>query len=446
VRKVALAACTATSIEWYDFFIYLTAAALVFPTLFFPSDISPTAGVLASFAKAAGGFVARPIGGALFGHFGDRLGRKPTLVFALVLMGVASTLIGLLPTFATIGIWAAILLAVLRVCQGLAIGGQWGGAALLATEYAPEDKRGFYGSFAQIGVPVGLILGNTIFLVLTATMSTDAFNAWGWRVPFLLSVVLIGLAMYIQLRIEDTPAYRQLQERAEQRQQEEQDGPESGQEGEGSPLIAVFRDHPKQVLLAAAAYIVINGTFYILVTGMLDYGTRDLGLSRTTMLTAVLISSVFQIFALPAFAAVSDRVSRRRVYLAGAVLVALWAFPMFWLIDTRSFVLITVALVVGNALLSIMYGPQAALFAEMFSARVRYSGASMGYQLGSVVAGGLSPFIMTSLLAATGTSMSVAVYIVVMAVISFGAVYLITETYEDEMSEEIGGEEGVAAG
>ena len=446
VRKVALAACTATSIEWYDFFIYLTAAALVFPTLFFPSDISPTAGVLASFATAAGGFVARPIGGALFGHFGDRLGRKPTLVFALVLMGVASTLIGLLPTFATIGIWAAILLAVLRVCQGLAIGGQWGGAALLATEYAPEDKRGFYGSFAQIGVPVGLILGNTIFLVLTATMSTDAFNAWGWRVPFLLSVVLIGLAMYIQLRIEDTPAYRQLQERAEQHQQEEQDGSESGQEGEGSPLIAVFRDHPKQVLLAAAAYIVINGTFYILVTGMLDYGTRDLGLSRTTMLTAVLISSVFQIFALPAFAAVSDRVSRRRVYLAGAVLVALWAFPMFWLIDTRSFVLITVALVVGNALLSIMYGPQAALFAEMFSARVRYSGASMGYQLGSVVAGGLSPFIMTSLLAATGTSMSVAVYIVVMAVISFGAVYLITETYEDEMSEEIGGEEGVAAG
>ena len=446
VRKVALAACTATSIEWYDFFIYLTAAALVFPTLFFPSDISPTAGVLASFATAAGGFVARPIGGALFGHFGDRLGRKPTLVFALVLMGVASTLIGLLPTFATIGIWAAILLAVLRVCQGLAIGGQWGGAALLATEYAPEDKRGFYGSFAQIGVPVGLILGNTIFLVLTATMSTDAFNAWGWRVPFLLSVVLIGLAMYIQLRIEDTPAYRQLQERAEQRQQEEQDGPESGQEGEGSPLIAVFRDHPKQVLLAAAAYIVINGTFYILVTGMLDYGTRDLGLSRTTMLTAVLISSVFQIFALPAFAAVSYRVSRRRVYLAGAVLVALWAFPMFWLIDTRSFVLITVALVVGNALLSIMYGPQAALFAEMFSARVRYSGASMGYQLGSVVAGGLSPFIMTSLLAATGTSMSVALYIVVMAVISFGAVYLITETYEDEMSEEVAGDEGVAAG
>jgi MFS transporter, MHS family, shikimate and dehydroshikimate transport protein len=248
------------------------------------------------------------------------------------------------------------------------------------------------------------------------------------------------------IRIEDTPAYRQLQERAEQRQQEEQDGPESGQEGEGSPLIAVFRDHPKQVLLAAAAYIVINGTFYILVTGMLDYGTRDLGLSRTTMLTAVLISSVFQIFALPAFAAVSDRVSRRRVYLAGAVLVALWAFPMFWLIDTRSFVLLTLALVVGNALLSIMYGPQAALFTEMFSARVRYSGASMGYQLGSVVAGGLSPFIMTSLLAATGTSMSVAVYIVVMAVISFGAVYLITETYEDEMSEEIGGEDGVAAG
>ena len=443
VRKVALAACTATSIEWYDFFIYLTAAALVFPTLFFPADISPTAGVLASFATAAGGFVARPIGGALFGHFGDRFGRKPTLVFALVLMGVASTLIGLLPTFAAIGLLAPILLAVLRICQGLAIGGQWGGAALLATEYAPEDKRGFYGSFAQIGVPVGLILGNVIFLVLTATMSADAFNAWGWRVPFLLSVILVGVAMYIQLKIEDTPAYKQLQERAQQRQQEEEGG-EAGQE-EGSPLIAVFRDHPKQIFLAAGAYIVINGTFYILVTGMLDYGTRDLGLSRTTMLTAVLISSVFQIFALPAFAALSDRVSRRLVYLVGAVLVALWAFPMFWLIDTTSFVLITVALVVGNSLVAVMYGPQAALFAEMFSARVRYSGASMGYQLGSVVSGGLSPFIMTSLLALTGTSASVAAYIAVMGAISFVSVYLITETYEDEMSEEMAGGEGVAA-
>jgi len=442
VRKVALAACAATSIEWYDFFIYLTAAALVFPTLFFPTDISPTAGVLASFATAAGGFAARPVGGALFGHFGDRFGRKPTLVFALVLMGVASTLIGLLPTFATIGLLAPILLATLRVCQGLAIGGQWGGAALLATEYAPEDKRGFYGSFAQIGVPVGLILGNTIFLVLSATLSTDAFNTWGWRVPFLASVVLVGLAMYIQLKIEDTPAYKQLQERAEQRQQE--DGGEDGQEG-GSPLIAVFREHPKQVFLAAGAYIVINGTFYILVTGMLDYGTRDLGLSRSTMLTAVLISSVFQIFALPAFAAISDRVSRRLVYLAGAVLVAIWAFPMFWLVDTASFALITVGLVVGNALLSIMYGPQAALFAEMFSARMRYSGASMGYQLGSVVAGGLSPFIMTSLLALTGTSASVSAYIVIMAAISFASVYLITETYEGEMSEDLATREGATA-
>jgi MFS family permease len=357
-------------------------------------------------------------------------------------MGVASTLIGLLPTFATIGLSAPILLAALRVCQGLAIGGQWGGAALLATEYAPEDKRGFYGSFAQIGVPVGLILGNTIFLVLSATLSTDAFNAWGWRVPFLLSVVLVGVAMYIQLKIEDTPAYKQLQGRAEQRQQEEGGG-EDGQGG--SPLVAVFREHPSQVFLAAGAYIVINGTFYILVTGMLDYGTRELGLSRSTMLTAVLISSVFQIFALPAFAAISDRVSRRLVYLAGAVLVALWAFPMFWLVDTASFVLITVGLVVGNALLSIMYGPQAALFAEMFSARMRYSGASMGYQLGSVVAGGLSPFIMTSLLAATGTSASVSAYIVIMAVISFVSVYLITETYEGEMSEDLATREGVAA-
>jgi len=438
IRKVLMAACAGSAIEWYDFFIYLTAAALVFPTLFFPTDISATAAVLASLSTAAVGFVARPVGGAIFGHYGDKLGRKPTLVIALLVMGVATTLVGVMPTFATIGILAPILLFVLRFAQGLAVGGQWGGAVLLATEYAPAGKRGFYGSFAQVGVPIGLVLGNAFFLVLGALMSPEAFNAWGWRIPFLASIVLIALALYIQLRLEDTPAFRQLQERQQQ-------DAEAGVQ-QRSPLLEVFRDHWRQVLLAGGAFFVVNGAFYVMITGTLDYGTRDLGLERQPMLFAVLISSFAQIFFLTAWAALSDRVGRRPVYLAGAVLLGLWAFPMFWLIDTRSFVLITVALTVGQLFLSMMYGPQAALFSEMFSARVRYSGASMGYQLASVFAGGLAPTIMVSLLAWTGTSLSVSFYILAMAAVTFASVYLITETYEGELTEDVAEEEGVPAG
>jgi MFS transporter, MHS family, shikimate and dehydroshikimate transport protein len=427
VRKVALAAMAGSAIEWYDFFIYLTAAALVFGPLFFPGS-SEVAAVLASFSTAAVGFLARPVGGILFGHFGDRLGRKPTLVIALLTMGTATTLVGLLPTYATIGVAAPIILFVLRFLQGLAVGGQWGGAVLLATEYAPEGKRGFYGSFAQVGVPIGLVLGNTSFLVLSAVLGESAFAAWGWRIPFLLSVVLIGVALYIQLRLEDTPVFRQLQERQEQ----------SGEE-RGSPVVEVLRDHPKQVLLAAGAFFVVNGAFYVMITGMLDYGTRVLGVDQNVMLAAVLISSFAQIFFLTGWSALSDRVGRRPVYLAGAALLGLWAFPMFWLVNTKSAVLITIALAFGQLFLSMMYGPQAALFAEMFSARVRYSGASIGYQGASVFAGGLAPIIMVSLLEATGTSLSVSFYVLAMAAVTFLSVYLITATYGDEMTRDQAG-------
>src|ERR687885_1617236 len=306
ITKVLVAACAATSIEWYDFFVYLTAAALVFPKLFFPADIDPVAGVLASFSTAAVGFVARPVGGVVFAHFGDRLGRKPTLVVVLLLMGIASTLVGLLPTYSAIGVWAAIALFVLRFCQGLAVGGQWGGAILLATEYAPSNKRGFYGSFAQIGVPVGLVLGNAFFLVLTTVQTPETFEAWGWRIPFLASVILIGIAMYIQLKLEDTPAFRQLQERQQQRQQEE----EEGGARQRSPVLEVIIEHPKQVLLAAGAFFVVHGAYYVLVTGILDYGERGLELSRQSMLFTVLISSFAQIFLLAAWAALSDRICR----------------------------------------------------------------------------------------------------------------------------------------
>jgi MFS transporter, MHS family, shikimate and dehydroshikimate transport protein len=299
---------------------------------------------------------------------------------------------------------------------------------LLATEYAPEGKRGFYGSFAQVGVPIGLVLGNTSFLVLSAVLGESAFAAWGWRIPFLLSVVLIGVALYIQLRLEDTPVFRQLQERQEQ----------SGEE-RGSPVVEVLRDHPKQVLLAAGAFFVVNGAFYVMITGMLDYGTRVLGVDQNVMLAAVLISSFAQIFFLTGWSALSDRVGRRPVYLAGAALLGLWAFPMFWLVNTKSAVLITIALAFGQLFLSMMYGPQAALFAEMFSARVRYSGASIGYQGASVFAGGLAPIIMVSLLEATGTSLSVSFYVLAMAAVTFLSVYLITATYGDEMTRDQAG-------
>jgi MFS family permease len=339
----------------------------------------------------------------LFGHFGDKLGRKPTLVIALVLMGTATVLVGLLPGFATIGVWAPILLFVFRFCQGLAIGGQWGGAVLLATEYAPPNRRGLFGSLAQTGVPVGVIFGNLVFLAVGAVTTEAQFLAWGWRIPFLVGVLLIGVAMYIQLRLEETPAFRHLEEQQEGNETQER-----------SPVLEVIKEHPKQILLAGGAFFVVNGSFYI--------------------------SSAIQIPALLGFAALTDRVGRRPVYLIGAILLGLWAFPMFWLVNTRDIVLITLALSFGQVFLSMMYGPQAALFAEMFSARVRYSGASLGYQGAAVFAGGLAPIIMVWLLETTGTSLSVSFYILAMAAITFISVYLITDTYEDEMTEDVAGE------
>jgi MFS family permease len=346
-------------------------------------------------------------------------------------MGTATTLVGVLPTFATIGVAAPILLFVLRFLQGLAVGGQWGGAVLLATEYAPEGKRGFYGSFAQAGVPVGLVIGNTVFLALSALFGEAAFAAWAWRIPFLLSVILIAVALYIQLRLEDTPVFRQLEERQHE-----------GEETESrSPVLEVITQHPKQILLAAGAFFVVNGGFYILITGMLDYGTRVLGISQNVMLAAVLISAVVEGIAIVGMSALSDRVGRRTVFMAGAVLLAIWSFPLFWLVNTGSFILIVIALCVAQFFQGMMYGPQAALFAEMFSARVRYSGASIGYQGASVFAGGLAPIIMVWLLDTTGTSLSVSFYLLAMCAITFFSVYLITETYEDEMTRDQSHEE-----
>ncbi len=432
IIKIALTALAGSSIEWYDFFIFGTAAALFFPDLFFPGAGTFFATLLA-FATFGVAFLARPVGGVIWGHFGDKVGRKKALVSALMTMGVATTLIGFLPTYATIGIAAPIVLVILRFAQGLAVGGQWGGAVLIATESAPRHRRGFYGSFAQAGVPVGVILANAIFLGTGAVLAPEAMATWGWRVPFLASFALIGVGLYVQLRLEETPEFQRLQQ---QSSSSEESGEESAEpEQSRSPIIDAFKMFPKQIFLAAGAFIVVNATFYIFIVYTLSYGTGVLGVSRPIMLTGVLASSVIQIPALMGFAALSDRVGRRKVYLSGAALLGLWAFPYFWLLNTQSAVLIWLALIVGQTFLSMMYGPQAALLSEMFTARLRYSGASLGYQIGAVFGGALAPIISASLFEAFGNYVPIAIYMMIMAAISFACVVFITETFQDDAEE-----------
>jgi metabolite-proton symporter len=433
ILKVALAALAGSSIEWYDFFIYGTAAALVFPDLFFPG-FGDTAGTILSYSTFAVGFVARPVGGLIFGHFGDKFGRKRALVTALILMGIGTTAIGLMPGYGTIGIVAPILLITLRFLQGICIGGQWGGAVLLATESAPPEKRGFYGSFAQMGVPVAVLISNIIFLIIAATLGDDALVAWAWRIPFLLSVLLIGLGLYIQLRLEDTPAFRHLQEYREQHQSEEEQ--REAAEAAGSPVWEVLRTYPKEIALAAGAFISINANFYLLITYILDYGTAEVGLPQSTVLTAVLISSVAGLMAIAGFAALSDVIGRRLPFIGGAVLLGLWTLFAFWpLVDSGSPGALVLALVLAQIFLSMMYGPQAAFYSEIFTTKVRYSGASMGYQFGSVFGGALAPIIATSLLAATGTSFAVGAYMAVVCAISGICAFLLAETYGRSMDE-----------
>ena len=434
ILKVALTALAGSSIEWYDFFIYGTAAALVFPNLFFPG-FGDTGATILSYSTFAVAFVGRPVGGLIFGHFGDKFGRKRALVTALVLMGAGTTAIGLLPGYATIGILAPILLVTLRFLQGICIGGQWGGAVLLATESAPAEKRGFYGSFAQMGVPVAVLISNIIFLIIAATLGDGALVAWAWRIPFLLSVLLIGLGLYIQLKLEDTPAFRHLQEYREQHQSEEER--REAEEAAGSPVWEVLKTYPKEIALAAGAFIAINANFYILITYILDYATGDeVGLPQSTVLTAVLISSVAGLLAIAGFAALSDIIGRRIPYMAGAALLGLWGLFAFWpLVDSGNPGLLVLALVVGQIFLSMMYGPQAAFYSEIFSTKVRYSGASMGYQIGSVFGGALAPIIATVLLTATGTSFSVGAYMAAVCAITGVCAFLLSETYGRDMDE-----------
>ena len=425
MRKVALTSLAGTSIEWYDFFLYGASAALIFPTVFF-GETTPSTALILSLLTFAAGFIARPIGGIIFGHYGDKVGRKKTLVIALVLMGVSSTLIGLLPTYAMIGVAAPILLTTLRFAQGLAIGGQWGGAMLLVTESAPANQRGYYGAFAQAGVPVGVILANLAFIVTSSMVSEESFFAWGWRIPFLASAILIGISMYIQLNLEDTKAFKELEASRKVG---------TSVEIKSSPIIEAIKKYPSKIVLAAGAFLSIQVTFYILIAFLLAYGVASAEVTRDDMLIAVLIGSgimiPFQFF----FSAYSDRHGRRGVFMLGAILTAVWSFAIFPLVDTGNFWLIVLAISLGLVFVSMMYGPQAAFFTELFSTEVRYSGATLGYQFGAILGGAFAPTIAALLWNDYGI-IWVSVYIAFASLLTLISVLSLTETYQSDLNQD----------
>ncbi|MGH3585719.1 MAG: MFS transporter, partial [Pseudonocardia sp.] len=395
MRRVALASAIGTTIEWYDYFIYSTAAALVFGSQFF-SDLEPASATLAAFATLGVGFLARPIGGILWGHFGDRVGRKAMLVASLLLMGIATVGVGLLPTYDQVGLLAPVLLLLLRLLQGLSAGGEWGGAALMAVEHAPEGERGRYGAYSQVGVPAGLILAQLVF-VAVGVLSDEQFASWGWRLPFLFSIVLVGVGLFIRLRIEESPVFTAL--RAEQVQVR-------------LPMIDVLRERPRELTVASVSFIANTAIGYVFLAYLLSYGTKVLGVDRTTMLVVVIIGSVSWLVSILVTARWSDRVGRKPVYLVGSVLLVVWPVPFFLLIDTKSVALMIVSVIVLTIGLGASYGPQSALFAEMFEARYRYSGASFSYAVGAVLGGGFAPLIAVWLHSSTGTSLSVSAYMV----------------------------------
>ena len=416
VARVVAASFVGTAIEWYDFFLYETAAALVFPRLFFP-DADPRAGQLAALGTYAVGFVARPVGGVLFGHYGDRFGRKAALVATLVLVGLSTCAMGLLPTYEAAGVWAPVLLVTLRFVQGLGVGGEWAGAVLLVVEHGGSRGRGFLASWVQAGAPVGLLLATAAFGA-ASLLPDDDFLAWGWRVPFLLGVVLTGVGLFLRSRILESPLFERAAREA----------PAT------PPLIEVLRRHPRNVLLAMGARVAENGSYYLFTVFGLSYGDTHLGIPRRLLLTGVLLGAVAHLVATPLFGALSDRVGRKPVYLGGAVFLAAYAFPFFWMMGTRETGWVLAALVVGMVGHAAMYGPQAAFLAELFGTRVRYTGASLGYQLAAPLAGGLAPLVATALLRwSGGDPWPVGVYLMGLAAVTVVAVVLATETHRRDL-------------
>jgi len=432
--KLALTGLAAASIEWYDFFIYATAAALVFPTQFFPASLPQFVALVASFSTFAVGFLARPLGAVLFGHLGDRAGRRATLATAMILMGTVSTLIGCLPTYNVAGAWSAFALVVLRFAQGLAVGGQWGGAILLSTESAPASARGWFGSIAQAGVPVGLVLANLAFIFAGNAMSSAAFLAYGWRIPFWLSLVLVALGLYVRFGLQDTVAFARVAPGASAPQPADS-GASAPPVARSSPVLEALRLYPGVIARAAGAYLSINIAFYIYIAYVVAYATSaaGLGMPRTSVLLTSVIASVCSAPALFAAGALSDRLGRRRLLLAGIGLAGAWGFVAFRLLESRSLGWIAFALSVGACLQSLAYGPIAAYFAELFETRVRYSAVSLAYQIASIFGGGLAPVIAAALYARFHDNTWIAGYIAVASVISFLCTLSLTETRDRDL-------------
>ena len=420
LTRAVVASTIGTTIEWYDFFLYSTVTGLVFAHLYFPKS-DPLVGTLEAFGIYAVGFAARPVGAAIFGHYGDRIGRKAALIATLLLMGVATFLVAFVPTYEQIGIWGAVILTVLRFVQGVGVGGEWGGSVLLAMEWARSNThRGFIAAWPQFGVPAGLFLANLAVLAFSA-LSGDQFTAWGWRIPFFLSIVLIGIGLYIRLGILETPTFARLV--AENRV-------------ERAPAVEVIRRQPREILLTALARMAEQAPFYIFTAFIFTYGTTVLHSSRDLILVAVLTASVISFFTIPFCGYLSDRIGRKRMYMLGAAVTGVFGFVYFFLLDTASPVWIFLAVVLSLIPHDMMYGPQAAMIAECFTARLRYSGASLGYQLASVIAGGPAPLIATALFAAYHSGYVIALYILACAVISLVSTAMLTDYTNKDIHDE----------
>ncbi|MBT2367363.1 MHS family MFS transporter [Streptomyces sp. ISL-10] len=427
LKRIVAASLIGTTIEWYDFFLYGSAAALVFNKLFFPGS-DPLVGTLLSFLTYAVGFAARPLGALVFGHYGDRLGRKKLLVLSLLMMGGATFAIGLMPTHATIGTAAPVLLTVLRLVQGFALGGEWGGAVLLVSEHGDAKRRGFWASWPQTGAPAGQLLATGVLSALTALLSDAAFTSWGWRIPFLLSGVLVIVGLWIRLSVDESPVFKAALAQAEQRRA-------TAGQAEKMPLVSVLRHHWRDVLVAMGARMAENISYYVITAFILVYATTAVDMSKQTALNAVLIGSAVHFAVIPLWGALSDRWGRRPVYLIGAVGVGAWMFPFFALIDRATFGSLLLAVTVGLVFHGAMYAPQAAFFSEMFSTRMRYSGASIGAQFSSVAAGAPAPLIATALLADYDSSTPIALYVIAAALLTVLAIGCAKETSRRDLND-----------